>query len=890
MKRKRMLAPFLASLAMLQLMPVAPATAAADNRATASIEQSARPAVRARVPRMLDTYRVDPVDAALAKQTPADTPEWVSDAHLAAVERMKERPQAFGISNPETELRLAGASRDDRGVTDVRMRQLHDGLEVFGGQLIAHVDASAGLRSVSGHAFDVANADTTPQIAESEAVAIATKAVGDVEGLDISARLVLVPNAMIRDDDRVRGATLAYQVSFKGEGPEIMRGQEIFVDARQGVVAWRFKSAPHASGIGYGRYAGRSTIFTTEYEESKYRLEDPTAGGSEVRDAGNELEAEGDVFLDEPDNVWGDGSSFDSVGAAVDAHIGVHESWRYFWDRHGRNGADGVGTKITTYVRYGSAYNNAAGADNVIVVGDGDGMTRGSFASIDVMGHEFTHSVVQFSAGLPYVGETGAVDEAMCDIFGTAIEFHSGRSPDYLIGEDVIRNGSPGDAFRDMANPAIDHLSKKLYATGCSPEFDGNDQPTNDYCGVHSNSGIVNRAFHLLAVGGKHPVSALTVPAIGREVAEDIFYVALTRYMFVGSNFYRTAHATLSAATDLYGYNSHVYKAVRSAWRAVGVLEGERPTEDPSVWKTLFYASYDGSAATGRINESYLHESLTDYPAESFSTEWSTIVRLGSDIFYYNYDTGLAAIGHVDAVGNHHTTRVFPVGFFGRNWTHIVAHGGNVFFYNQSNGVAAMGRFTGPHGFTQYGVQYGFSLWWTHILSAQGRLFFYNSNTGISAVGVLDEFYEAGEGFVRHLREIRFRQINWQQLSRGWSHVVETNDGILFYNADMGHYAVGDLDAAGALITRAPSTSPSGRPLWSYSNLGPRWTHIERVKGTILFYDANSGAAMTATMFKPSPSRRLVWGKQEPLTIRQQFTLPSGWTHVVGTIDPTIVR
>lgn len=877
MNPNRSIVLLVAALFCAQLFPSAPPALASSS--TPSLDATvldATPAVRAIAPRIVESFRVTSRDGSVAKTRPA----WVNEIHRATLLQIEAKPRAFGVATID-DLQLFGVDRDDRGSFDVRLSLRHGGVDVYGGQLIVRLDAQSRVTGLSGHAFDVAGADVTPQIDETAAIQIASAAAGHPEGLAVSSRLVLVPNALVRDDDNARGGTLAYEVEFSGSDLDIMRGRKIFVDARSGAIVWRFATAPHASGVGYGEYSGRVTLITDEYEEGWFRMIDSSAGNSEVHDAYNRTDdLEDHLFENNSANIWGDGDPADAVTAAVDANFAVNETWRYFRDRHGRLGADGSGTRIKTFVHFGSEYNNASGADSVIVLGDGDGLSYGSFAALDVVAHEFTHSVVQATSGVPYSGEGGAIDEALCDIFGTAVEFRSGRNPDFLIGEDVVRAENPRTNFRDLSSPTVSHLSQKLYVGGCSPDS------TNDNCGVHSNSGIVNNAFYLLAVGGTHAVSGTKVPKIGREVAEDIFYEAMSRYMFVGTNFYRMAHATLSASTDLYGFNSKQYKAVRSAWQAVGVLEGERPAVDFSTWKTLAYKSSDGSAQTGRINPAYGFDNLTTYEASSFASEWTSIVRLGTDIFYYNRHNALAAIGHIDANGDHQTTRIFHHGFFGSGWSHIVAMDGNVFFYNEANGVAAMGRFTGPDGFTLYGYTSGFSLWWTHIVNAQGRLLFYNQNTGVGAVCVLDEIYGSADGLFRTLTEIRVRQLrSAQYLAPGWSQIVDTKDGVLFYNIGTGQYVVVDIDAGGTLIDRQPELRPSGRPMWSYSSLGQYWTHIERSKDALLFYSTYNGAAMTVTMYTPPVSRRFTWGSNEPVVIRQRFTMQPGWTHLVTAID-----
>ena len=156
-------------------------------------------------------------------------------------------------------------------------------------------------------------------------------------------------------------------------------------------------------------------------------------------------------------------------------------------------------------------------------------------------------------------------NESFSDIFGTAVEFYAGnvgRTLDYEIGEDIYTPGTSGDALRSMSNPGLygdpDHYSKRY--TG-----------TDDNGGVHTNSGIQNQAFYLLAVGGTNRTSGLSVTGIGRGPAERIFYRALTVKLTSTANFKAVRTATLSAAADLYGSTSTQYNATAKAWSAVGV-------------------------------------------------------------------------------------------------------------------------------------------------------------------------------------------------------------------------------------------------------------------------------------------------------------------------------
>jgi len=222
-------------------------------------------------------------------------------------------------------------------------------------------------------------------------------------------------------------------------------------------------------------------------------------------------------------------------------------------------------------------YTNAFYAGNGIVVyGEGLPPGRPDFrgrawnylaGALDVVAHEITHGVTEFSSNLVYEGEPGALNEAFSDIMGTGAEFFfqpagSGSlRADYLVGEDVITpNG-----LRSMQSPASlghpDHYRVRF--TG--PEDNG---------GVHINSGIVNHAFYLAIEGGQNRVSGLQVQGVGasnRDQVEKVFYRAFTQMLPPRADFAMARLATLQSARDLYGAGSPAERAVAQAWAAVGV-------------------------------------------------------------------------------------------------------------------------------------------------------------------------------------------------------------------------------------------------------------------------------------------------------------------------------
>jgi len=317
---------------------------------------------------------------------------------------------------------------------------------------------------------------------------------------------------------------------------------------------------------------------------SSYQLKDTTRGGTYTGDAQNQTDlcvlntcvsrAPAKVFTD-GDNHWGTGKAADRATAAVDAQYGTDETWDYYQDVHGRNGIAGDGKGSYNRVHYGTNYNNAFWDDNCFCMtyGDGDGKTFGPLVSLDVAGHEMSHGVTAKTAALTYSGESGGLNEATSDIFGTLVEFHAGNASDpgdYLIGEKVVRSGFGRKALRYLDKPSRDGNSADCWSSSVG-KLD-----------VHYSSGVANHFAYLLAEGsGAKSVNGRSynsptcngskVTGIGRAKVGKIWYRALTVYMTSSTNYAGARKATLSAARDLYGAGSAEYKAVGAAWSAVNV-------------------------------------------------------------------------------------------------------------------------------------------------------------------------------------------------------------------------------------------------------------------------------------------------------------------------------
>jgi Zn-dependent metalloprotease len=256
--------------------------------------------------------------------------------------------------------------------------------------------------------------------------------------------------------------------------------------------------------------------------------------------------------------------------AGVDAHYYTGLVYDYYKKVHSRNSWDNNGTSLRSVVHYLSRYNNAFWNGAYMTYGDGDGVLFGSFAgALDVAAHEITHGVIESSAELMYEKQSGALNESYADIFGTFVEFYArGTAANWLMGEEILTPGIPNDALRNLQNP---HLGYDWQPAHMTEYVELLNNGSNDYGGVHINSGIPSRVCYLVST------------TIGIAKTERIYYRALTLYLTSAAQFLDARNATLQSAADLYGNPSAEYTAVESAFNAVGLT--------PDALRELVYDS-----------------------------------------------------------------------------------------------------------------------------------------------------------------------------------------------------------------------------------------------------------------------------------------------------------
>ncbi|WNG16820.1 M4 family metallopeptidase [Cystobacter fuscus] len=555
---------------------------------------------------------------------------------------LKAQSGQLGLSERD-EFRLSSVQTDSFGLTHTRFQQLHEGIPVWGGVAITHLDPSGrGLKVTKDSVRPHIRVSTRPVVDAASAAALAllevrplglpTKQPGTQLVIYPEVKRVVAPGGKRRlranaEDfqEEVVGYRLAWHVhTVLDNAQDGVKQTDFLLDARSGVVLERWNSLRTAAAVGTGRsqYSGDVRLDVFQNAAGRYELRDTTrtyGEGLRTYDVNHADLENGEtplpVLYQDEDNVWGDGQNFDPGAgtlsengqtAAVDAHYGLQATWDYYQKIHNRFGIDNAGTPTFNYVHVGKGMNNAFWDDDCFCMSYGDGSFPKpdgikSVVSLDITGHELSHGVMSQTAALIYSGESGGLNEANSDIFGTMAEFwvRNGRGDtigdtggDWTIGEQV--RDTP---LRYMYKPSLDGHSEDAWSPGLGS------------IDVHYSSGPMNRAFFFLAQGARstatpNDYSSQYLPdgmtGIGNDKAAAIWYRAITAYLTPASNYVAARSASLRAAAELHGSGSQEYRAVQNAFAAINVGYSASTYDDLTPPRASL--SLSGSAPTLRFN------------------------------------------------------------------------------------------------------------------------------------------------------------------------------------------------------------------------------------------------------------------------------------------------
>lgn len=459
---------------------------------------------------------------------------------------------------------------DRTGRAHVRVQQLHQGVRIYGEDLVAHLDTTDKVVGTTGERIQSLAISVTPGFTREQLeqkYGPAAKA----------AELIIVRAPNTRD-----GWKLNYVMKTADPAaPEYLR-----IDAQSGDVverwpAWQEALQP-AVGTGNTFYSGQHQLNTARDTESNlYRLRDMTRGDSEVFNMQDTAPSEGiaAVPFEDSDNVFGDGGDWKfgmathstrGQTAGTDVLLAIKNIWDMFLFEWGRIGLDDNGLGLKARVHYrkeaGVRYGDALWDGTYANFGDGGESDSNSVTYMSVVGHEFGHGL--WTHALDYEGGNGeqnGLNEGHGDIMGALVVYwyeNGGQLP----GTVTEWKGS-GRALNPATYSADGQTGLSYYV----PDMGDRE--------VHVQGCAYGHAFVLLVFGSvtdptHHRYSTFLpngMPGIGVQKAADIWYLATTAYLVGSPTFSKMRQAYIDAATHLFGATSDETKAVRNAWGAIGV-------------------------------------------------------------------------------------------------------------------------------------------------------------------------------------------------------------------------------------------------------------------------------------------------------------------------------
>jgi bacillolysin len=472
------------------------------------------------------------------------------------------------LDDPDAELKLESSVTNENGAAHLKFSQWFHAICVWPSGLTVHLDPQGNVDSVDGaYVPTPAAVGVIPFITAEEAIAQAKGGAANWKSGQGKNPELIVYSPL------ERAPRLAWKFSFS---TDLFHSWIFIVDAIDGRILNRITQTPDASAAGSAQdLASQMRNINVWSANEKYYMIDTTKqsfdpafdpvrephGAISIFDA-RQVPQDGlkTIFLVESPaaNTW--------LPDAVSALFNFGLTYDYFFQRHGRNSIDGNGANVQAVVRV-AQMENAFWSGDLKMMFFGDVLPYA--AALDVVGHELAHGVTQSSADLIYETQSGALNEAMSDIFGEMVEARAAGRPDWQLGTDL------GRIIRNLKNPGALQIGglNRPYPSKMSEYVDLPNSNDGDHGGVHINSLIIGHAFYLLAEG--------LDGAIGLQDAAQIFYRCLTQRLQRQSQFIDARLGCIASAEALFGANSTQARKTAEAFDAVEIF-ATPPTPEPT--------------------------------------------------------------------------------------------------------------------------------------------------------------------------------------------------------------------------------------------------------------------------------------------------------------------
>lgn len=426
----------------------------------------------------------------------------------------------FGLQTPATDFRVK-RNRQSRGRSYVRMQQLHRNIPIVAAEVVVQVDDQGGVECVLG---DLA----------AEAQMLGTNTIPVVPALSANEAAVRA---------RAAFATVAAPANIQTSVPQLaIFAPSVLDESGSPTLVWDLEVTCESALTANARVLVNALngdvvrVWSTVYSALNREIYD---ANSTTNDPGTLTRTEGQPA-----------SGIADVNNAYD-YLG--DTYAFYFNVHGRDSLDGNGLKLSGTVRYCSPNGtNAPSCPPASLAFFSNGNKRmyfgAGYTADDVTAHELTHGVTLFESGLIYTNASGAINESFSDVWGEFVDLGNGRGTDtpavrWLIGEDI-----PGGAIRSMTNPPAFFDPDRLF----SPLY---QQPsnTNDFGGVHKNSGVNNKLCYLLTDG--NTFNGQTVYGMGVGTVASLYYEVQVNLLTSGEGWAGLYNALRQAAVNL-GWNT----------------------------------------------------------------------------------------------------------------------------------------------------------------------------------------------------------------------------------------------------------------------------------------------------------------------------------------------
>jgi bacillolysin len=516
---------------------------------------------------------------------PVITSGWLKfkpGAHVNPKTLFKDHAAIFHLL-PGNEMVLQSEQTDELGVTHYRYQQFFHEIKVENAEFLVRAKNNEAVSANGRLAHDFQPDATAPKISEDQAWEIVhrrvpaekyfrdDKLVDDLTNQQAAGAGYRPKGELLfTEDPKSTGGGRVLAWTFKVYVVPLNQSRQIYVNAIDGSIVKEIPLIPSCYwGSGPVTYRGTKSINTQKKADRYYLVDDCD---STLLSAVLWDNAAKPVDVSDDDNNW-----TGNQPSLVTSYWGLRACYDYFNLIHHRRSYDGKNSNMTIFndPTMGNGGNNASGGGGAINIGLAGPGDNDDYNTLDIVGHEFTHSVIEQTAGLSYdkTKESAALNESFCDIFGKMAEqwIEGGETKGWIIGSD--KGCTPPLICRDLKNPK----------TFNNPDtYQGNFWQTVNI-DPHNNGTVQNRWFVLLCDGGSGTNtelgSAYNVAGVGRVKARNIVYRTLTQYLTADSGYADARAGSIDAASDLFGGDSPEVESVTNAWCAVGLCPYVIPTQ-----------------------------------------------------------------------------------------------------------------------------------------------------------------------------------------------------------------------------------------------------------------------------------------------------------------------